>query len=187
MVGRSRATNIAIRGYFTRRWQGALRLGGVDRKGKRRVWLRGGQAGDCGGGFVIGLSLQEASIALRCGPMSCPDHPDSPRIRRERKTIEKMVRLYCRKTHGSTNGLCGECRELLDFANVRLTKCPFQEGKPTCEKCPIHCYKPDRREQMKRVMRFSGPRMIWRHPIVAIRHLVDAHREAPEVSKRKGG
>jgi hypothetical protein len=108
------------------------------------------------------------------------------RIERERRTIEAMIRLYCRDRHGTHNGLCAECDDLRAFAELRLSKCPFQEDKPTCASCPIHCYRPDRREQVKAVMRYAGPRMMWRHPILAIRHMVDRHREPPELPKRRG-
>jgi hypothetical protein len=68
---------------------------------------------------------------------------------------------------------------MLDYAAVRLERCPFQEDKPTCAKCPVHCYQPKLREQLKAIMRYAGPRMIWRHPILAIRHSLDAYRKAP--------
>ena len=110
------------------------------------------------------------------------------RMHRERKTMEAMIRLYCRGVHQSDGGphdeLCTDCADLQAFANLRLTKCPYQEDKPTCANCPIHCYKPDRREQMKAVMRYAGPRMMWKHPIMAIRHLLDGRREAPPLPKR---
>jgi hypothetical protein len=33
------------------------------------------------------------------------------------------------------------------------------------------------REKIREVMRFSGPRMIFHHPIMAIRHLIECRRE----------
>lgn len=54
------------------------------------------------------------------------------------------------------------------------------EKKPTCNKCPIHCYKPEPKEQMRLVMRYSGPRMLLKHPILAVRHLLHEKREVPE-------
>jgi hypothetical protein len=107
------------------------------------------------------------------------------RLARERRTIEAMIRLYCAKEHGSANGLCPQCAELRDFAFLRLTKCPYGEEKPACANCPIHCYKPDKRQQIREVMRFAGPRMLLRHPVLAIRHLIDDRREAPPLPKKK--
>lgn len=102
-----------------------------------------------------------------------------PRIDRERRTIEAMICLFCRDQHRSNGGLCDDCAELMSYAEKRLEKCPYQEDKPTCTNCPIHCYKPDRREQVKAVMRYSGPRMIFKHPVFAIRHIIDGYKKAP--------
>jgi predicted amidophosphoribosyltransferase len=106
-------------------------------------------------------------------------------MERERRTIEAMIRLYCERVHSTNNGLCAECDDLRAFAELRLSKCPFQEEKPTCASCPIHCYKPDRREQIRAVMRYSGPRMMLKHPILAVRHMLDGRRETSELNKRK--
>jgi hypothetical protein len=102
---------------------------------------------------------------------------DAPRIAREKRTVRAMVRLYCRKYHGTRRTLCAECTELLDYATCRLDRCPFGPQKTTCAHCPIHCYKPQMRDRVKEVMRFAGPRMILRHPILAIRHVLDGRRK----------
>jgi len=100
-------------------------------------------------------------------------------MKREDKTISAMIRLYCRSQHESKDGLCLECEELLDYAKVRLSKCPFQENKTTCAKCPVHCYKPVMREKVRVVMRYAGPRMLYRHPVLALFHLIDGFRKEP--------
>ncbi|APP07710.1 nitrous oxide-stimulated promoter family protein [Vibrio harveyi] len=97
----------------------------------------------------------------------------------EFKTVKAMVEVYCKDHHGTKGELCAECRELLEYAEVRLDRCAYGEDKPTCNKCPIHCYKPEPKEQMRLVMRYSGPRMLLKHPILAIRHLVHEKREVP--------
>ena len=102
----------------------------------------------------------------------------NPRMKRENSTVTAMIALYCRKNHGS-NELCAECTSLLDYARGCLDKCPFQEGKPTCGKCPVHCFKPDIRVKIRAVMRYAGPQMIYRHPIMAIFHLIDSRRKEP--------
>ena len=101
------------------------------------------------------------------------------RLRRELETMAAMIGCYCRGRHGTGGELCPDCRRLLDYATVRLQRCPYGETKPTCAKCPIHCYQPEVREKVKAVMRYAGPRMIWRHPILALRHWLDAYRKAP--------
>jgi len=95
-----------------------------------------------------------------------------------------MIRIYCRDNHGSGGEICHECAELKVYAEKRLEKCPYQEDKPTCANCPIHCYKQDRREQVKAVMRYAGPRMIFKHPIFAIRHIIDGYKKAPPKGHR---
>jgi len=105
-----------------------------------------------------------------------------PRIAREKRTVEVMVRFYCRKLHSGVDrnemGLCPECSDLLEFSNVRLDRCPFADAKPTCANCSVHCYSPKRgmREGMRAVMRYSGPRMMLHHPVMAIHHILDGRK-----------
>lgn len=96
---------------------------------------------------------------------------------REKKLVSQMVRLYCRKKHKTKNGLCPECRELDAYAKLRSDKCPFMETKTFCSNCKVHCYKPEMREKIREVMRFSGPRMILSHPILAVRHMIESQKE----------
>ncbi len=107
-----------------------------------------------------------------------------PRLAREGRTVAVMVSMYCRDRHACRE-LCPECRELLDYAQERLIKCPFREGKTTCAKCPVHCYRPAMRAMVRAVMRYSGPRMIYRHPVLAVRHLIDGRRTKP-VARKEG-
>ncbi len=103
-----------------------------------------------------------------------------PRMERERKTVAKMIGIYCHDHHEvKKEGLCSECQELLEYARLRLKHCPFQEKKATCGNCRRHCYKPGMRERIRSVMRYAGPRMIWHHPLMAIMHLLDGLRKGP--------
>jgi hypothetical protein len=95
------------------------------------------------------------------------------RLQREWRTMELMVRIFCRDQHPAGGGLCPECLALLDYAAVRLDRCRFGADKPTCAKCPVHCYQKQRREQVRALMRYAGPRMLWEHPILSLRHWVD--------------
>jgi len=107
------------------------------------------------------------------------------RFERERKTIEAMIALFCRDQHQSEDSLCAECASLADYAGQRLDKCPYDDSeKPTCAKCPIHCYKPDRREQIRVVMRYAGPRLLLRRPILVLRHKLDERKQTPEPPRR---
>jgi predicted amidophosphoribosyltransferase len=103
------------------------------------------------------------------------------RLSREEKTIAAMVVLYCRDHHRTTpagrdEGLCRQCAALLHYSRARLEKCRYGAEKPTCARCETHCYKPAMRERVREVMRYSGPRMLARHPVLAAAHLLDGRR-----------
>jgi superfamily II helicase len=100
-----------------------------------------------------------------------------PRIQREQKTIDIMIDLYCRNNHASKEDLCDECSALKEYSHLRLEKCPYQENKTTCANCPTHCYQKTMREKIRMVMRYAGPRMLIRHPWLAILHLFDGFRK----------
>ena len=102
------------------------------------------------------------------------------RLSRERHTIRLMSEIYCTDHHGTARGLCAECEELFDYAMQRIDKCPFQDDKPTCAKCPIHCYKPAMRERVRRMMRHAGPRMLIYHPMLALLHYRDEWTRASQ-------
>lgn len=95
---------------------------------------------------------------------------------REKETVSMMISLYCRKHHGGKD-LCPECAALDAYARRRSDKCPFMETKTFCSNCKVHCYKADMRERIRAVMRFSGPRMLFHHPVMAIRHVIETKKE----------
>lgn len=89
----------------------------------------------------------------------------------EKKTVNKMIHIYCAAKHGNKESLCRDCSELNEYAQKRLERCRFGENKPNCKNCPVHCYKPDMKIKIQEVMRFSGPRMLFRSPLLSIIHL----------------
>lgn len=93
------------------------------------------------------------------------------RIERDKRTVAQMIRIYCRCKEGNSR-LCQDCSELLEYAMMRLSKCPFGENKTSCRKCAVHCYRRDMRERIRAVMRFSGPRMMLYNPVAAVRHII---------------
>jgi predicted amidophosphoribosyltransferase len=103
------------------------------------------------------------------------------RFAREWKTMSAMVRIFCRGHHDPAEDLCETCREFLDYAGERLERCRFGAGKPTCVKCPVHCYQRARQDQARVIMRYAGPRMAWKHPVLSLRHWLDGLRKAPEM------
>ncbi len=101
---------------------------------------------------------------------------------REKETVSLMIAIYCRKKHGGKT-LCPECAALDAYARLRSDKCPFMESKTFCSNCKVHCYKRDMREKIREVMRFSGPRILFHHPIMAIRHLIESKKETQRTEK----
>ena len=95
---------------------------------------------------------------------------------REKRTVAAMIRLYCRGHHSPEALPCAECSALLDYALRRIERCRFHLSKPVCSRCRVHCYGAERREQIRRVMRFAGPRMLLAHPLLAVLHLLETRR-----------
>ena len=102
------------------------------------------------------------------------------RAAREKKTLAAMVNLYCRRNHVGNVHVCEDCRGIIAYACARIDSCPFIEDKPTCLNCKVHCYDGSMRERTRSVMRYSGPRMIYRHPVLAVRHLIDGRKKHSE-------
>lgn len=98
------------------------------------------------------------------------------KIEHERRVVRDMITLYCRKNH-NTKQLCEQCSQLAAYADERTLKCPHMAEKSFCSQCKTHCYKPEMREKIRKVMRYSGPRMIFHHPIAALRHLYYTQQE----------
>ena len=94
----------------------------------------------------------------------------------EKETVSLMIAIYCRRNHGG-KALCPDCAALDAYARQRSEKCPFMETKTFCSNCRVHCYRADMREKIRAVMRFSGPRMLFHHPIMAIRHVIETKKE----------
>lgn len=89
----------------------------------------------------------------------------------EFEVVSKMIKLYCKRKHKTQNGLCEECQELQSYVKQRLQNCPHGDNKPFCSNCEIHCYKPEMKEKIKKVMKFTGPRMIFYNPKLVIKHI----------------
>jgi hypothetical protein len=104
---------------------------------------------------------------------------DNPRMKRERKTIKVMIKIFCNRNHKPKSNLCKDCQQLLDYALERLSNCPFQKDKPTCKNCVIHCFKEPEKSKFRQIMRFSGPRILFTNPILSIRHLIDGSKKNP--------
>jgi hypothetical protein len=142
--------------------------------------------------------MERDSAPRQNGPIMTPDLEDKPqfatrrvhdtlrhpRLARELATLSAMIEIHCQELHGKDSGLCEDCAALLAYATRRLDRCVFGDDKPTCAKCTVHCYSAVMRDDVRAVMRYAGPRMIWRHPVLAVRHLLDGRRPAPSLPAR---
>lgn len=102
---------------------------------------------------------------------------------KEKELVSQMIALYCRKQHGMKKHLCEECKALDEYARMRSDRCPFMETKTFCSNCKVHCYQPAMRQRIREVMRFSGPRMIFRHPVTVTRHMIETMKEKKRLEK----
>lgn len=109
----------------------------------------------------------------------------SRRLRREYRTMERMVEIHCRDHHPGA-APCADCREFLAYARRRLEKCPYGSAKPVCAKCPIHCYKSAPRRHARAMMRYAGPRMLLRHPWLSLAHVFDKFRKVEHPMNLRG-
>lgn len=81
-----------------------------------------------------------------------------------------MLLIYCEAHHHTSGVLCAECKTLLEYADQHIRECPLQPRKPVCATCQVHCYIPTMRADIKKVMRYAGPRMLLRHPLLTFMH-----------------
>ena len=129
---------------------------------------------------------------------------------REQEIVSQMIALYCKGNHsayrlvslrerggeiqqmrvgaalrerdsGERRDLCPECAELEAYAHARSERCPFMEEKTFCSNCTVHCYRPEMRERIRTAMRYTGPRILFHHPVMAIRHMIESQRERRRV------
>lgn len=132
--------------------------------------------------FVFGICSRysQYNLANNSG-ISMDDMLLNGRLQREFETIKAMVHIYC-KAHCQAKGkleACQQCQAFLAYAHTKLDRCPYGQAKPTCNKCPIHCYKPELKAKARQIMLFAGPRMLLPHPIMAIRHLWSERAAVP--------
>lgn len=100
--------------------------------------------------------------------------PRADKRDREKQVVSCMIALYCRHKHHTQKGLCPDCAALEAYARQRIDHCPFMQTKTFCSQCAVHCYQAEMRAKIREVMRFSGPRMLWRHPILVVRHGIES-------------
>lgn len=94
----------------------------------------------------------------------------------EKKMIHLMISIYCRCNHKNsynrkTKAICEECSALYNYAVLRIDRCRYTETKTFCSACPTPCYNRDMKEKVKKMMAFSGKRMLIYNPLMALKHV----------------
>jgi predicted amidophosphoribosyltransferase len=107
------------------------------------------------------------------------------KVAREMDTTTKMIKIYCMNHHRPDAGLCSDCRGLLEYAEKCLHLCSYDANKPVCGRCPTNCFSSEMQARMAIIMRYSGPRMLYKHPVLAARHLYDALNILHKTGKEK--
>lgn len=153
---------------------------------------RGGTRDDAARRAAPPASSGRRSATGAAGPALAPARPGSidaldRRRRRELATLKAMFAIYCREHHHRGIDACEECSPLLAYATRRLVRCVFGAAKPTCANCTVHCYSETMRDRIKAIMRHAGPRMLHRHPILAIAHLLDGRKTPPTIREQGTG
>jgi hypothetical protein len=87
---------------------------------------------------------------------------------KKKKVLEAMFDIYIKKNPKEKD----VADDLKKYSLARLEKCPNIEKDIYCKSCKIRCYSKENQEKIKKVMRFSGPRMIIYHPFMAFDHLI---------------
>ncbi|NLC66774.1 MAG: nitrous oxide-stimulated promoter family protein [Clostridium sp.] len=88
---------------------------------------------------------------------------------KEKRVVRLMINLYCKGNHTKPVP-CKSCSELISYVDYKIENCPFIETKTYCSNCKVHCYSDEMRNKIKKVMKYSGPRMIFHHPLLLIDH-----------------
>ena len=100
---------------------------------------------------------------------------DAKKRAAEKQVVELMIKSYCKHTHHEKQ-LCASCQDLLLYACQRIDCCPFMAVKTFCSSCKVHCYSLEKRSQIREVMKKSGWRMLFHHPILLLKHDLSSRR-----------
>jgi hypothetical protein len=85
-----------------------------------------------------------------------------------------MILIFCKGHHPAGGGRCKECADLAEYAATCVALCPYGASKPVCGRCPANCFRNGMLEKMTEVMRYAGPRMLYKHPVLTARHIFAA-------------
>lgn len=72
--------------------------------------------------------------------------------------------------------LCPVCLAMVLRSEKKTQYCVHMPYKTLCHLCPRPCYTEKQMEEIRPMMRYSGPRLITKHPILTYRHMREIHR-----------
>ena len=108
-------------------------------------------------------------------------------LREDAETLYAIGRIYCKGSHADRErderGVCAECREVLDYSIRRTSLCPH-EHKGNCKDCEIHCYEPEMRAGIRKIMSYGAPRMTYTHPGMTARY--QSKKIAGKAARKRG-
>lgn len=87
-------------------------------------------------------------------------------VDQEKELIEVMIKIY-------EDGNHVDLSELKNYSFRRIENCPRKKEKTFCSSCPIHCYQKIYRHKIREVMKYSGKRILFKHPLLTIKHLIN--------------
>lgn len=108
------------------------------------------------------------------------------KIYKEKEVVDLMIDIYYKKKIKKDISKRAEKEDLKKYCAYRLSLCPFKDKKTFCSNCKIHCYDKVHKELIKEVMRYSGPRMLLYHPIIAIKHVIESKKNKKMINKKEG-
>ena len=107
-------------------------------------------------------------------------------IEDEMRLVDSMIDLYAaahrhdpsKSDSKLIEAAVPDAEALKAYTHKRIEQCRYRgkQEKPFCNVCPVHCYKPEMRQQIRAVMRYRGPRMLFRPPILSLLHLIGTIR-----------
>jgi predicted amidophosphoribosyltransferase len=90
------------------------------------------------------------------------------RIDRERHALTAQLHIYCRARHGAGQKLCSACADRQHYIAERMERCELRAAKPTCTTCAFRCYAPPQQVKLRAILRYAGPRLLRKHPLLAL-------------------
>ena len=91
---------------------------------------------------------------------------------RRRRLHAGAPALFPQDVEADLMHMIATCAAIDAYAALRTERCRKMDVKTSCDECEHHCYAPEKRDEIRTVMRYAGPRMLGKHPIAALRHLL---------------